>query len=134
LAELARINNNLVYTAFPAPNTISRNPYQPDRDYGLHTFSSGTSFAAPYACGVAALAMEAYRGQWGEWPTVATLRHIVITSADDLVGPITEDQAVYDPYYHEDPDYPCEKIGQDKFYGAGRVNAFNAIIHAKAFK
>lgn len=78
--------------------------------------------------------MEAYRSQWGQWPTVATLRHIILTSADDVVGPISEDQVVLDPDYREDPDYPCEKIGQDRFYGSGRINAFNAIIHAKVFK
>ncbi len=130
--EVFRSTNNLIYTTFPLPNAIfAIPPFPPAFDYGFHSIWSGTSFAAPYTCGVAALAAESYKRTTGEWPSVATLRQIVIRSADDLVGPYTEDQPVYDPDYHEDPDYPCEKVGHDPFYGFGRVNALRAILEAK---
>jgi subtilase family serine protease len=130
--EVFRSTNNLIYTTFPLPDAIfSVPPFPPAYDYGFHTLWSGNSFAGPHTCGVAALAAESYQRHRGERPSVATLRQIVIRSADDMVGPLTEDQAVYDPYYREDQHYPCEKIGQDDFYGFGRINAARAIMEAQ---
>jgi len=62
-------------------------------------WSAGTSMAAPHAAGVAALAVSAYGRM-----KPAQLRALLERSADDLGQP-----------------------GNDKFYGAGRVNGANAV-------
>jgi subtilisin family serine protease len=61
-------------------------------------WSAGTSMAAPHASGVAALIIGANGGDMKPSQVEAALR----SSADDLGKP-----------------------GNDDFYGAGRVNAFN---------
>jgi len=63
-------------------------------------WSAGTSMAAPHAAGVAALAVSAH-GRMHP----AQLRAILERSADDLGQP-----------------------GNDPAYGAGRVNAYNAVM------
>jgi lantibiotic leader peptide-processing serine protease len=68
---------------------------------GTWNFGSGTSFAAPHVCGVAALVVEANGGAL----TPAQIRTILERSADDLGKP-----------------------GNDDYYGAGRVNALRAVL------
>jgi subtilisin family serine protease len=65
----------------------------------LFAWMSGTSMAAPNACGVAALIIEKYGRM-----SVGRLKTILANSADDLGKP-----------------------GTDDFYGRGRVNAYRAV-------
>jgi len=78
--------------------------FGPAGDYekkGTWNVASGTSMAAPHVSGVAALVIEAHGGGL----TPAQIRAILQQSADDLGKP-----------------------GNDDFYGAGRVNALQAVL------
>lgn len=125
---------NIVFYAF------GLNAFDPYLDIGNHGLAYGTSLSSANAAGVAALVIEAYRSAHnGQFPTAAKLKHILIKSADDRVGPTT-DSVVYWGYTDQqnplygylavDPDRECEKPGKDDFYGKGRLNAKAAIMEA----
>jgi hypothetical protein len=97
---------------------------------GLHDFAAGTSFSSPITCGVAALAAEAYYRVHGSMPSPAQLAALVKASADDLVGPATDDFWVWNSktmQFDWVTDVRSDKPGQDIRYGSGRVNAKKAI-------
>jgi hypothetical protein len=101
---------------------------------GLHDFGTGTSFSSPIVCAVGALAAEAYYETHGDMPSPATLRAILKQSADDMVGPATDNLWVWDnkiPWFDFFFDVKCDKPGEDIRYGSGRVNAVRAIEFAK---
>jgi hypothetical protein len=119
----ASILYNLIYLAVPYNTGM-----------GLHDFGTGTSFAAPIVCAVGALAAEAYYETHGAMPSPAKLRKILNQSADDLVGPATDDFWIWDNgiwWFDFFMDVVSDKPGQDKRYGSGRVNALRAIEFAK---
>ncbi len=97
---------------------------------GLHDFAAGTSFSSPITCGVAALAAEAYYRSRGLMPSPAQLAALVMASADDLVGPATDDFWVWNGKTMEFEwmlNVPSDRPGRDIRYGSGRVNAVKAI-------
>lgn len=101
---------------------------------GLHDFAAGTSFSSPITCGVAALAAEAYYHVRGSMPSPAQLAALVKASADDLVGPATDDFWVWNGktmQFDWVTDVRSDKAGQDIRYGSGRVNAKKAIEYAQ---
>ncbi len=101
-----------------------------DASYPYHDFWAGTSFSSPITCGVAALAAEAYHRAHGEMPSPTKLASILKASADDLVGPATEDLWVWNRdtlQFDLVVDARSDKPGQDVRYGSGRVNAMRAI-------
>lgn len=115
---------NLIYLAVPYATT----------GIGLHDYGAGTSFSAPIVCAVGALAAEAYYETHGEMPSPSMLRAILKQSADDLVGPKTDDVWVWDnkiPWFDFFYDVKCDAPGEDIHYGSGRVNAVKAIEYAK---
>ncbi len=105
-------------------------PYEDIPGEGLHSYWGGTSFSAPITCGVAALAAEAYFRVHGVMPSPTTLAWIIKNSADDLVGPATEDYWVWNSKtltFDFETDVPADKPAKDVRYGYGRVNAVKAI-------
>ncbi len=99
---VTRSGVTVVATAFNMVISSSTN-FGPAGDFekkGTWNFGSGTSFAAPHVCGVAALVIEANGGSMHP----DQVRTILEQSADDLGKP-----------------------GNDDYYGAGRVNALRAV-------
>jgi subtilisin family serine protease len=82
-------------------------------------YKQGTSMASPHAAGVAALALSAHPGL-----QPAALASFLERTAEALPCPA----GVYDPRPGLD-EYKAECSGGDRngFYGAGEVNAFNAV-------
>jgi hypothetical protein len=100
---------------------------------GLHDYLAGTSFSSPITCGVAALAAEAYFRAHGVMPSPVTLATILKASADDLVGPPTDDLWVWNEktlQFDFVTNVPTDQPGKDIRYGYGRVNARKAIEQA----
>jgi subtilisin family serine protease len=79
---------------------VPEGPYEKE---GTWTWARGTSMAAPYAAGVAALVIQANGGPGAITPD--QVRTILQQSADDLGKP-----------------------GNDDFYGLGRINALRAVL------
>lgn len=79
-------------------------------------YSQGTSMASPHAAGVAALALSANPGL-----QPAALASLLERTAESLPCP----DGVYEPR----PGWPATCTGGERngFYGAGNVNAFNAV-------
>ena len=77
--------------------------YSDDNQY--NTYYSGTSQAAPLVAGICSLILDKKPNL-----TVDEMRAVLRDSAEDMVGDATEDTA-----------------GWDQYYGAGRVNALNAL-------
>jgi hypothetical protein len=105
-------------------------PWTADSSYPYHDFWWGTSFSTPITCGVAALAAEAYARVHGEMPSPAKLASILKQSADDLVGPATDDFWVWNGdtlQFELILDAKADKPGKDARYGHGRVNVKRAI-------
>jgi Subtilase family len=97
---------------------------------GRHDYWAGTSFSSPITCGVAALAAESYFSAHGVMPSPATLAAILKMSADDLVGPATDDFWVWNEktlQFEFQTNVPADKPGKDMRYGYGRVNVKRAI-------
>ena len=100
---------------------------------GLHDYMAGTSFSTPITCGVAALAAEAYFRAHGVMPSPVTLATILKASADDLVGPATDDLWVWNEktlQFDFVTNVPTDQPGKDIRYGYGRVNVRKAIEQA----
>ncbi|QOD61579.1 S8 family serine peptidase [Polaribacter haliotis] len=74
-------------------------------DTNYNGYWGGTSQAAPLVAGICSLILNKKPNL-----TVEQIRTIIRESAEDMVGTATEDTA-----------------GWDQYYGAGRVNAFNAL-------
>ena len=83
---------------------------------GGYGWSQGTSMAGPHAAGVAALALSAHPGV-----KAGQLAAFLERTATPLECP----DGVYEPR----PGWPATCIGGERngFYGAGNVNAFNAV-------
>jgi subtilisin family serine protease len=83
---------------------------------GGYGYSQGTSMASPHAAGVAALALSANPGL-----QPAALASLLERTAESLPCP----EGVYEPR----PGFPATCTGGERngFYGAGNVNAFNAV-------
>jgi hypothetical protein len=99
-----------------------------------HDWNAGTSFASPIACGAAALVAEAYNRAHGQMPSPTTLASILRASADDLVGPATEDLWTWNRKtlrFELILDAVGDKPGKDDRYGYGRVNIRRAIELAR---
>jgi hypothetical protein len=97
---------------------------------GRHDYWAGTSFSSPITCGVAALAAEAYFRVHGVMPSPVTLASILKMSADDLVGPATDDFWVWNKktlQFDFLTNVPADQPGKDMRYGFGRVNPKKAI-------
>jgi len=79
-------------------------------------YKQGTSMASPHAAGVAALALSAHPGL-----RPAALASLLERTAESLPCP----EGVYEPV----PGFPATCTGGQRngFYGAGNVNAFNAV-------
>ncbi len=79
-------------------------------------YSQGTSMAGPHAAGVAALALSAHPGL-----KPGALASLLERAATPLECP----EGVYEPR----PGFPATCTGGERngFYGAGNVNAFNAV-------
>ncbi len=95
-----------------------------------HDWWAGTSFSSPITCGVAALAAEAYYRVHGIMPSPVTLASILKQSADDLVGPQTDDFWIWNEktlQFELVTDAPADQPGKDIRYGYGRVNVKKAI-------
>jgi subtilisin family serine protease len=82
-------------------------------------YLQGTSMASPHVAGVAALALSAHAGL-----QPASLAAFLEGTADELPCP----EGVYNPRPGL-PQYLAECTGgtRNSFYGAGEVNAFNAV-------
>jgi subtilisin family serine protease len=82
-------------------------------------YSQGTSMASPHAAGVAALALSAHPGM----PPAALAAFLERTAV-----PLPCPEGVYDPRPTL-PQFRAECTGgtRNGFYGAGEVNAFNAV-------
>ncbi len=82
-------------------------------------FSQGTSMAGPHAAGVAALALSAHPGM-----KAGQLASFLERTATPIACP----EGVYDPRPGL-PEYQATCTGGERngFYGAGNVNAFNAV-------
>jgi hypothetical protein len=101
---------------------------------GCHDYWAGTSFSSPITCGVAALAAEAYFRAHGVMPSPVLLATILKESADDLVGPATDDFWVWDAktmQFELKTNVPADRPGKDMRYGYGRVNVLKAIALAQ---
>ena len=101
---------------------------------GLHDYWAGTSFSSPITCGVAALAAEAYFRVHGVMPSPVTLVTILKASADDMVGPATDDLWVWNEktlQFEFKTNVPSDTPGKDIRYGFGRVNVIKAIQMAQ---
>jgi hypothetical protein len=101
---------------------------------GYHDYWAGTSFSSPITCGVAALAAEAYFRAHGAMPSPATLASILRASADDMVGPATDDFWVWNEktlQFELKTNEPADMPGKDIRYGYGRVNVLKAIALAQ---
>ena len=101
---------------------------------GFHDYGGGTSLSSPITCGVAVLAAEAYYRVHGVMPSPVTLASILKASADDLVGPATDDFWVWNEktlQFEFKMNMPADKPGNDTRYGYGRVNALKAIEMAR---
>lgn len=99
-------------------------------DYPYHDWWAGTSFSSPITCGTAALAAEAYKRAHGQMPSPTTLASILKASADDLVGPETDDLWTWNNktlQFELIVDAKSDKPGKDVRYGYGRVNVQKAI-------
>jgi hypothetical protein len=97
---------------------------------GHHDYWSGTSFSSPITCGVAALAAEAYFRAHGVMPSPSTLANILMGSADDMVGPATDDLWVWNEKTYQfefTENVPADTAAKDIRYGFGRVNPKKAI-------
>jgi Subtilase family len=97
---------------------------------GLHDYWAGTSFSSPITCGVAALAAEAYFRVHGVMPSPTTLASIIKASADDKVGPATDDFWVWNGkalQFEFQTNVKADKPAKDERYGYGRVNVKRAI-------
>jgi len=80
----------------------------PPNDYG---FKKGTSMSTPHVTGICALVVSL------NWDiTSLDLRNLIQNTADDEVGPTTEDITGYDNYF-----------------GYGRANAWSAVIHSPIY-
>ena len=111
----------LMYLAAPWPGLPGE---------GLHDYWAGTSFSSPITCGVAALAAEAYFRFHGVMPSPTTLASILKASADDMVGPATDDLWVWNGktlQFEFKTNVTADKPGKDIRYGYGRVNVKKAI-------
>ena len=111
----------LMYLASPWPDLPGE---------GLHDYWAGTSFSSPITCGVAALAAEAYHRRHGVMPSPTTLASILKSSADDMVGPATDDLWVWNEktlQFELRMGVTADKPGKDVRYGYGRVNPVKAI-------
>lgn len=103
-----------------------------DWGFGPHIQAMGTSYAAPYATGVAALATQAWVERHGSPPSAVQLKSILMTTADGGVGPTWDEVALADlatdtcALYWERVD----KRGPDEWMGAGRLDATGAIERA----
>lgn len=86
---------------------------------GGYGYSQGTSMAGPHAAGVAALALSAHPGLQPN-----ALASLLERTAESLPCP----EGVYDPR-PDMPRYQATCMGGERngFYGAGNVNAFNAV-------
>ena len=101
---------------------------------GLHGYWAGTSFSSPITCGVAALAAEAYFRVHGTMPSPTTLASIIKASADDMVGPATDDFWLWNSktlQFEFQTNVPADKPGKDLRYGYGRVNVVKAVLAAE---
>lgn len=123
-----------IYGAYPYYNVVAYNPppfaVPNPSPFGLHTFAIGTSASAPIVSGVAALAAEAYERAYGKKPSATELAVILKRSADDLVGPATDAELVWNNdtlKFENVADEPCDTPGKDHRYRFGRVNARKAI-------
>lgn len=83
---------------------------------GGYGYSQGTSMAGPHAAGVAALALSAHPGM-----KPGQLASFLERTATPIACP----EGVYEPR----PGWPATCTGGERngFYGAGNVNAFNAV-------
>ena len=79
-------------------------------------FSQGTSMAGPHAAGVAALALSAHPGM-----KPGQLASFLERTATPIACP--------EGVFELRPGYPATCTGGERngFYGAGNVNAFNAV-------
>lgn len=100
---------------------------------GPHNQATGTSFSAPYAAGVAALAAEAWAGVHGDLPSPTQLKSILMTSAAAGVGPRYDEVALTDLTTEvcSVSWQRVEKPGPDEWMGAGRLDAPAAIARAE---
>jgi subtilisin family serine protease len=90
-----------VFDTVISPSTCFGPPGASFEKQGTWQFASGTSMAAPHVAGVAALVIQANGGLL----TPAQTRAILQQSSDDL-----------------------GKLGNDAYYGLGRVNALRAVL------
>jgi hypothetical protein len=101
---------------------------------GRHDYWAGTSFSSPITCGVAALAAEAYFRVHAVMPSPVTLASILKASADDMVGPATDDFWVWNEktlQFDLMTNAPADMPGKDMRFGYGRVNPQKAIALAQ---
>ncbi|MHC4512142.1 MAG: hypothetical protein ACYTKC_06570 [Planctomycetota bacterium] len=127
---------NMAYGASPYENSVLYQHERPDLNIGYHGWALGASIAGPYINGAAALAAGAYKKAHGVLPRPDVLKEIMLKSADDLVGPKT------DEYYYRScqtcpdvfhPNEPMDQPGVDPWYGHGRINVHEAIRLAKSW-
>ncbi|MHB8991418.1 MAG: S8 family serine peptidase, partial [Chloroflexota bacterium] len=92
------------YVAISAPGVGILSTYWRAAGYGNYAAASGTSAAAPHVAGLAALILSAN-------PSLSNdqVKSILQKTAEDLGVP-----------------------GRDEYYGAGVINAFNAVLAAKS--
>jgi subtilisin family serine protease len=107
----------------PTVSTLSHAVLSSTFNTVMHTngwgYMQGTSMAGPHAVGVAALALSAHPN-----PTPGALASFLELTAEGLPCP----EGVYNPRPGLDQYLAqCSGGNRNSFYGAGEVNAFNAV-------